>query len=306
MDDQSMDGFINFLKPPGITSHQCVAMFRKMLGIKKIGHAGTLDPGAAGVLPICIGKGTKAAAYLLESKKIYRAEMCLGITTESQDAYGNITGMRPPGNIRQEQLTDVFQSFEGKITQVPPMFSAIKRKGKPLYKLARRGEVVPRKPREAVIYSLEIIKVDLPRILFQVECSKGTYIRTLAADIGEQLGTGAYLSFLLRVQSGPFGIEESHTKEEVDNKLQEENLKECILPLDHAFGDFPQVILQEKAVRPFVNGAALSPAGLKNYIISDKMVRVYSPCGLFLALGKWQEKKGERVLAPEKIFRQAL
>lgn len=300
-----MEGYINFLKPPGITSHQCVAYFRKLLGIKKIGHAGTLDPGAAGVLPICLKKGTKAAAYLLESTKIYRAEMHLGITTDSQDAYGKISAVFPVKEFSRDQLEQVFDQFRGKITQVPPMFSAVKHKGEPLYKLARRGEVVPRKSRDAQIYSLEILEAALPRIVFQVECSKGTYIRTLAADIGERLGAGAYLSFLLRVQSGPFRIEESLTKEEAEKKLQEGSIGECILPLDYAFGHFSAVVLREEALTPFVNGMAQSPAGLKNYSISDKIVRVYSPTESFLGLGEWQKKCSEMVLTPKKIFRRS-
>ena len=305
MNDMNMDGFINFFKPPGMTSHQCVAFFRRLLGIKKIGHAGTLDPGAAGVLPICLGKGTKAAAYLLESTKIYRAEMHLGITTDTQDAYGKTSGVFPVEAISRERLEKVMDQFRGGIIQIPPMFSAVKHKGKPLYKLARRGEVVPRKPREAVIFSLEILDVELPRILFQVECSKGTYIRTLAADIGESLGTGAYLSFLLRVQSGPFGIEESYTGEEVSKKIQEGSIGDCILPLDYAFGHFPAVVLREEAFNPFVNGVAQTTARLKNYSVSDKMVRVYSSTGNFLALGEWKKHSGETVLIPKKIFWQA-
>ncbi|UNC91840.1 tRNA pseudouridine(55) synthase TruB [Candidatus Contubernalis alkaliaceticus] len=299
-----MEGYINFLKAPGNTSHQCVAFFRKMLGMKKIGHAGTLDPGAAGVLPICLGKGTKAADYLLESSKIYRAELYLGVTTDTQDAYGKITGGSCFKDISEERVREIFGEFRGKITQVPPMYSAVKHKGKPLYKLARQGEVIPRKAREVMIYSLEILDINLPRVLFQVECSKGTYVRTLAVDIGERLGTGAYLSFLLRVKSGPFMIEESYTQEELEVKMGEGNIQQCILPLDYAYGHFPDAVLKEEALIPFINGVPQPLTGLKNYSLWDKILRVYSPEGTFLALGEWQTGCSQPMLKPKKIFRQ--
>lgn len=297
-----MNGFINFLKPTGMTSHQCVAYFRKLLCIKKVGHAGTLDPGASGVLPICVGKGTKAAQYLLEARKAYRGELYLGAVTDTQDAYGNVLEKKSLAGIDPASIEEVMESFVGRIKQVPPMYSAVKHKGRPLYKLARKGKVVSREPREATVYSLNIVGIDLPRVLFDVECSKGTYIRTLAEDIGNNLGAGAYLSFLLRIQSGPFKIEESYTMEEIEKNLEEDSIQKCIVPADMVFTNLPDVIIKEHARKALINGAALKLNSLQNYKVSDKMVRVYSTSGDFLALGKWQGEQSEVVLKPVKIF----
>ncbi|PKM83585.1 MAG: tRNA pseudouridine(55) synthase TruB, partial [Firmicutes bacterium HGW-Firmicutes-13] len=288
-----MNGFINILKPTGMTSHQCVAYFRKLLHFKKIGHAGTLDPGASGVLPICLGKGTKAAAYLLEARKVYRAELYLGASTDSQDAYGKILETASLTSITSALIEEVMEDFIGNIKQIPPMHSAVKHKGRPLYKLARKGEVVTRKPREVTVYTLDIIDINIPRVLFEVECSKGTYIRTLAADIGNKLGVGAYLSFLLRTQSGPFKIEESFTILEIEQYLKAGSIQDCIIPLDIVFTHLPSVIIKDQARNTLINGAAQSLNNLQNYDISDKMVRVYSSSGDFLALGKWYHESPE-------------
>ncbi len=297
-----MNGFINFYKPTGMTSHQCVAYFRRLLHIKKVGHAGTLDPGASGVLPICVGKGTKAAAYLLEARKAYRGELYLGAITDTQDAYGKVLKETPLTGINSALIEKVMESFTGKIKQIPPMYSAVKHKGRPLYKLARKGEVVSRESREVTVYALNIIDIDLPRVLFDVECSKGTYIRTLAEDIGNKLGVGAYLSFLLRTKSGPFKIEESFIMEEIEKNLEEGSIFKCIIPVDIVFTHLPSVIIKDQARDTLINGAFQTLNNLQNYNISDKMVRVYSTSGDFLALGKWQGEHPEVTLRPVKIF----
>jgi len=297
-----MNGFLNFLKPTGMTSHQGVAYFRKLLGVKKVGHGGTLDPGAAGVLPICLGKGTKAAGYLLESRKVYRAEMNLGITTDTQDAYGKVLKVSSFKGITPKMVEEVIKIFKGKITQIPPMFSAVKHKGKPLYKLARKGEVIHRKSREAFIYSIDIIDIDIPKIIFDVDCSKGTYVRTLVSDMGEKLGVGAHLSFLLRIKSGPFHINNAFTKEEVKDLFQRNQVKEFLIPLDTAFTHLPEAVIKDNALRTFINGNSQPLSSLQKYEISDKMVRVYSSSGEFLALGKWQGLYPKIELKPEKLF----
>ncbi len=297
-----MNGFLNFLKPIGITSHQGVSYFRKLLGVNKVGHAGTLDPGAAGVLPLCLGKGTRAAGYLLDSSKEYRAEMTLGISTDTQDAYGKVLGESSTNGVTSERVEEVMKLFKGKVTQIPPMYSAVKHKGKPLYKMARKGEVVERKPREAFIYSMEIIDIDIPRVIFDVGCSKGTYIRTLISDMGEMLGVGAHLSFLLRTRSGPFHINNAFTKEEVKGLFQNNQINDFLIPLDTAFTHFPEAILKEESLRTFINGVSQPLASLQKYEISDTMVRVYSSSGEFLALGKWQGQPPKIKLKPEKLF----
>jgi len=297
-----MNGFINFLKPTGISSHQGIVFLRKLLKIKKVGHAGTLDPGAAGVLPVCLGKGTKASSYLMDSRKKYRAEIYLGVTTDTLDTWGRVVKKTPIDGITFLDITRAVDKFQGKINQVPPMYSAIKKGGKPLYQAARRGDIIEREPREVFIYSLNILYIDLPRVLLEVECSKGTYIRSLAADIGESLGAGACLSFLLRTKSGPFEISEGVTREEIKDYYQKGNIQDIIMPLDTAFFHLPEVVIKRDAQKALVNGVSLEISKLQKYVISDKIVRIYSPAKEFLALGRWQGEHPYLRLRPVKLF----
>lgn len=204
-----MDGFIVVDKPAGVTSHDVVSAVRRIAGLRKVGHTGTLDPFATGVLPVALGEGTKAIPFLDESVKEYRAVMRLGASTDTQDCTGMTVRQGEWQEITSAAIAAVARSFLGMGTQVPPMYSAIKRNGVPLYKLARKGEEVPREPREIEIYSLEIERIDLPDVAFVVRCSRGVYVRTLANDMGEKLGCGAHLVALRRTLSGPFGIEQA-------------------------------------------------------------------------------------------------
>lgn len=199
-----MDGFLILDKPVGPTSHDMVATVRRVLKKKKVGHTGTLDPFATGVLPVAIGEATKAIPYLDESVKEYQAVMCLGIATDTQDATGKILGTAGCEGIQEERLLEVFARFTGSLFQTPPMFSAVKQGGVPLYRRARQGEEVERAAREITVHSLSVDAVELPLVTFTVVCSRGTYVRTLAADIGEVLGCGAHLKDLRRLRSGPF------------------------------------------------------------------------------------------------------
>lgn len=199
-------GLIVLDKPRGITSRQAVDEVKRLFGVRKAGHAGTLDPDATGVLIICLGRrATRLFDRLVEGSKEYIGTMILGVETDTQDASGRVI-RRCEVNATEEEIREVFSKFVGEIEQVPPMFSALRVKGKRLYELARRGEVVERKPRRVRIYELEVLKVDPPRVEFRVVCSKGTYIRTLAADIGRELGCGAHLAELRRTRVGPFTI----------------------------------------------------------------------------------------------------
>jgi len=208
-----MEGFIVINKPAGITSHDVVGSVRRILRIKKVGHTGTLDPFATGVLPVALGEATKAINFLDESTKEYRAVMCLGISTDTQDYTGKIIAQRDYSHVTHDDVVKVFTSFLGTIQQVPPMFSAVKQAGVPLYKLARQGATVHREPREISIISLKVEKIDLPRISFRVCCSRGTYVRTLASDIGDTLRCGAHLIELHRTMSGGFDDNDSITLE---------------------------------------------------------------------------------------------
>lgn len=213
-----MDGILNLLKPPGMTSHDVVSVVRRALGIKKVGHTGTLDPGVAGVLPICVGKATRLAEYIAGEDKAYRAEITFGVTTDTQDSFGTVTGEKEASHLTRGDIAYNLTRFNGEIMQIPPMVSAVKVDGKRLYELAREGVEVERKARPVTIHKLQLLDFrpgPRPTAFVDVVCSKGTYIRTLAYDIGEALKVGAHMSYLVRTRSGPFKLEEAATLEEL-------------------------------------------------------------------------------------------
>lgn len=224
-----MDGILIVDKPNGMTSHDVVEFIRKNFGIKKVGHAGTLDPTVTGVLIILIGGATKLSSRFANDDKEYEAALILGKKTDSGDAEGKVLSVGDYSEITEVQIKDIFDAFKGKIEQVPPMISALRFKGKRLYELARRGREVPRKPRVVHIKELKIKNIDIPRIDFSVVCSKGTYIRKLCDDIGDKLGCGGYLSYLRRLRSGEFTIEKSISVEKLkslsDGELEKYLLK---------------------------------------------------------------------------------
>jgi len=201
-----VNGVIILDKPSGITSRRAVDRVKRIFGVRKAGHGGTLDPDATGVLIVCLGRATKLFQYLIEGDKEYIGTITLGIETDTQDASGKVI-RRSEVNVTEEQVREVASRFIGEIVQIPPMYSAIRVGGKRLYKLARSGQEIERPPRKVTIYELEILRIDPPEIDFRVVCSKGTYIRTLASDIGRELGCGGHLSRLRRIRSGPFTLE---------------------------------------------------------------------------------------------------
>ena len=210
-----MDGIINIYKEKGFTSHDVVAVVRRTIGQKKVGHTGTLDPDATGVLPVCVGKATKLADYIMASEKTYIAEVTLGAFTDTQDSSGNILD-RHEVDFDEEKIRTAINSFIGNLQQTPPMYSAIKINGKKLYELAREGKEVERKKRNITIFNIEILSFNPPdKFVMKVDCSKGTYIRTLCDDIGRKLGCGAYMSSLERTRSGSFVKENSITLDEL-------------------------------------------------------------------------------------------
>ena len=262
----SSSGILNVLKTPGPSSHDVVARLRRILGIRRIGHAGTLDPGAAGVLPILVGRATKLMPFLLEHPKVYRAEMTLGISTDTQDASGKTTHIAADMSLPPAALGDAMASFLGEIEQIPPMASALKHRGRRLYELARAGETVERAPRPVHIYSLHVCAI-FPRdterlvagtrVLFDVACSSGTYVRTLCHDIGERLGVGAHMSFLVRTAVGPFRLEESLTVEEIAARVEEEGLDSLLLPMESALPHLPRLVVDPSDARRLREGQAL-------------------------------------------------
>lgn len=293
-----MEGLINVLKPPGMTSSDVVLWMRKLLKIKKIGHTGTLDPGVSGVLPLCVGKGTRLAEYITEQGKAYKAEVTFGITTDTQDSFGKVTKRTPP-SLRQSDLEGIIPSFIGKIAQIPPMYSAVRKEGKHLYEYARQGLAVERAPREVSIYKLKLEKwydEEFPRAILEIECSKGTYIRTISHDLGQALGCGAHMSYLVRVRSGPFKIQESWTLEEIEVAVQDGNFA-FLLPLS-AGVDLPQVFLPAERGNAFRHGLPTKRELIKTSLgETESLVQVIEG-GELIGIGIWR-KDG---LYPHKVL----
>ncbi|KNY24921.1 tRNA pseudouridine(55) synthase TruB [Pseudobacteroides cellulosolvens] len=295
-----MDGIINVLKPPGMTSFDVVGYLRGVLKTSKIGHTGTLDPAAVGVLPVCIGKATKIIEYMTDKDKVYRAEMTLGIETDTQDGLGNIIAERPV-NVTGDEIIRVFNDFTGKQQQIPPMYSAVKINGKKLYELARKGITVERKARDIEIYFLKIINVfGDNRILFDVGCSKGTYIRTLCSDIGQRLGTGAHMSFLVRLDAGDFKIKNALTIEEIDEYANKGTLDQYITPIDKAFYGYKYKMLDEQQEKKLMNGCIIESTG-DNFTDGD-LIRLYNRDKVFIAIGMVNIKNGRVLLKSKKCF----
>ncbi len=210
-----MEGVFNINKEKGMTSHDVVDCVRRIIDVRRVGHTGTLDPAATGVLPVCVGKATKVVQFLITSDKEYVATMELGAVTDTQDAAGEVLERRDASSVTEDDVRRVAGEFKGELDQIPPMVSAVRVKGKRLYQLARKGFEVEREPRRIRILEMDVLKVELPRVQFRVVCSKGTYVRTLAADMGEKLGCGAHQAELLRTRSGTFRLEDSMLLEEL-------------------------------------------------------------------------------------------
>jgi tRNA pseudouridine55 synthase len=295
-----VDGIINVLKPPGMTSFDVVGFLRGVLKTSKIGHTGTLDPAAVGVLPVCVGKATKIIEYMTDKDKVYRAEMTLGISTDTQDGLGNIIRERPV-NVLGDEIVRVFNDFKGKQKQIPPMYSAVKINGKKLYELARKGITVERKPRDIEIYFLKILNVFHDnRVLFDVGCSKGTYIRTLCSDIGEKLGTGAHMSFLVRLDAGGFNIKDSLTVEEIEEYLSKGILARYVTPIDKAFPNYGFKVLDEHQEKKLLNGCTIELTG--ESFIDGELIKIYNMANVFIALGVVTIKSGKVLLKSKKCF----
>lgn len=243
-----MDGFLNVLKPPGMTSHDVVNRVRRICDERRVGHTGTLDPDVPGVLAVGIGQAVRLNEYLLDADKAYRAEITFGISTSTGDVSGDVTASEPAGHITGDRLAEAFQAFTGAIEQLPPMISAVKVKGRRLYDIARSGEEVERQLKRVVIHSLVLLEFrpgDRPSALFDVACSKGTYVRTLCEDIGQHLGVPAHMSYLVRTRSGPFGLAGAGTLQDMARDIGAH-----LLPMTSALPGLPCfVVAPEHAAR---------------------------------------------------------
>jgi len=250
------DGIFNVLKPPGMTSHDVVGALRRILQMKKIGHAGTLDPMAAGVLPVFVGHATRFLEYAVEGNKVYRAVITFGVRTDTGDAEGNIVATSPVITLSQEKITHVLGSFIGPSQQIPPMYSAISYNGQKLYKLARKGIEIERQPRDIYIYKLSAVDYNINELIVDVECSKGTFIRTLSEAIATKLGMEGTMSFLLRRQVGDFLLEEAHTLEEIAT-----DYPHYLLPTELAIKNLPVLEVNVLQALRIAQGVATTIAG---------------------------------------------
>lgn len=260
-----LSGVLNINKPGGMTSHDVVDVARRLLKIRRIGHTGTLDPRATGVLPLCVGRATRIAQFLTQADKEYLITMRLGITTDTLDADGKVLSQTDDIAVDPANLPDVLKRFVGEIQQVPPLFSAKKHHGERLYRLARRGETVERQPITVRIHDLTLLEIDLPFVRFQVSCSKGTYARSLCDDIGQVLGCGAHLYALTRVRSGRFLIEDALTLQQLEQIVVEGRILEVLLPIGEALGHLPVVRVHPESSRGVVQGGGMAAGALLSF-----------------------------------------
>ncbi len=284
-----MNGIINFHKPQHVTSHDCVALIRRLTGIKRVGHTGTLDPMATGVLPICIGTATRITEYLDLDEKTYRCNMQLGIETDTQDIWGQILRERPVDHLSPDRIAEAVFSFQGDVVQIPPKYSALKVNGKRLYEYARGGQEVEIQPRHIFISKMGLDEIKGCHITFTATCSKGTYIRTLCQDIGEKLGCGGTMTGLVRQATGMFRLEDAITPETLKS-MTKEQIEASLVPVDIPLNRFAPIILDQQAARDFTNGKTIlmraseteSIESVPDFLVSDphyddsaRLVRVY-------------------------------
>ncbi len=281
------NGILLLNKEMGFTSHDAVAKLRGILRFRRIGHAGTLDPMAQGLLVMLLGKATRASEYASGAEKEYIADFILGVETDTQDTTGNVLA-EAPVDVTESQLRQALSSFEGGYDQVPPMYSAIQKDGVRLYDLARKGKEVERESRFIALPLLELLSFEAPRGKLRVRCSKGTYIRTLCHDLGQRLGCGGAMSALTRVQAGDFSLEDALTLVEVEQLVKEGTLQQHILPVDRLFASLPAVTLTEEGAKRARNGAHAAQKHLLSGEIPpvDSLCRVYTLEGEFLMTGK--------------------
>lgn len=300
-----MDGIINVYKEAGFTSFDVVAKLRGILGQKKIGHTGTLDPDAEGVLPVCVGKATKVCEYLTEQDKVYQATLRLGVVTDTQDASGAVLMERKP-DITEERLCEIIKSFSGRIRQIPPMYSALKVNGKKLCDLARQGITVERKAREIEIYSIKILSIEMPRVELFVHCSKGTYIRTLCHDIGEAAGCGGCMERLLRVKTAGFSVDGAYRLREIEEIVKRQGqggpkISELFIPVDEALKEYPKAVAKKGMEKLLRNGCAVPEAKLLLTPEGEAdLCRMYDASGTFIGL--FRHERGKRAYRPKKMF----
>ncbi len=297
----SVDGILNILKPPGKTSFAVVSLLRSLSGERRVGHAGTLDPEASGVLVVGLGQGTRIIEFLAGAIKTYQAEIELGITTETYDASGKVIQKADPSFVTEEQIKQVLRSFCGSIEQIPPMYSALKHKGIRLYQLAWKGIEVARKPRKVHLFRLELLGWQPPIITIEIECSAGTYIRSLAQDIGQALGCGAHLKRLVRLKSEPFHITESISLPLIEEAFHHGYWRHFLYSIDEALLGWGTAILSQETEALIGKGRSITLGDRSLPAFPIDRCRAYSTDGRFLAV--LYQREGD-LWHPEKVFRQ--
>ena len=292
-----VNGILLLDKPLGMSSNAALQKVRYLFNAQKAGHTGSLDPLATGVLPICFGEASKVTSYLLDSDKRYLCTLQLGAVTSTGDKEGEILKEHDIPAISSTQLETILEQFRGDIEQIPPMYSALKHNGQPLYKLARKGIEVDRKVRKVRIYKLQVMDKTDTTITCDITCSKGTYIRTLAQDIGEMLGCGAHLSMLRRIEVSPFDCSQLYTIETIENLMAENNEADSLLlPIDTALTHYPAITLSQEEAQRIQNGLKVKRAGIPQ----ANIIKLYLENGDFIGIGR---QAGENLLAPKRLMR---
>ena len=300
---EPVDGILNVAKPAGWTSHDVVARVRRLTGERRAGHAGTLDPIATGVLPVALGHATRLIEYLADARKTYRAGVRLGMTTTTLDASGEVVEARPVPPLTQAQIEASLVSFRGRIEQIPPMYSAVKVGGRRLYDLARQGESVERSPRTVEIFRLDLEAYQAPDLVLDVECSKGTYIRTLADDLGRALGCGAHLTWLVRTRVGPFHLAQSVDLDRIAQTAAEKDWEDLLWAADEILIEWPALVVGEATARSLSQGRSIpvGPIGGDRAGVSQhEWARAYSAQGEFLAVVEWDRQQA--AWRPRKVL----
>ena len=302
------NGIINVYKEAGYTSHDVVAKLRGICKQKKIGHTGTLDPDAVGVLPVCLGNGTRLCDMLTDRSKEYVAVLRLGIVTDTQDLSGKVL-KESEVKVSPEEVRNTILSFQGDSMQIPPMYSALKVDGKKLYELARQGKEVERAARPITVYAIEILKESHPEYTIRVECSKGTYIRTLCHDIGQALGCGGVMASLTRSRVGEFRIEEAHTLGELQKYADGDRLGELVVPVERMFEGLPKITVKESARKALQNGNQMKSSDFAEWnkdanasltLYDGREFRVYSHEKVFFGIYRYEQKR--KLFCPVKLF----
>jgi tRNA pseudouridine55 synthase len=293
-----LSGILNVDKPPDMTSHDVVDAVRRVSGQRRVGHAGTLDPMATGVLLVCLGQATRVAEYLMAGRKRYRASVVLGSTTDTYDAEGETTSSGGRTDFEQAEIEAALAGLLGPIDQVPPVYSALKQGGESLHRRARRGEQVEVEPRRVEIDEIQLLDWQQPVLILEIACSPGTYIRSLAHDLGQRLGSGAHLGALVRLASGRFTLEEATSLERLEEAFRHGQEDQYLLPLDEALLDWPAIVVDSDEKQRLVQGQPI-PA-LVSKPVDGGWARAYSSDGDFLAIVAYEEGAGR--WRPKKVF----